>query len=136
MLTRCSKFWHSGWAEATTGQGITSGAVTNPGDPNAGALVDASSLLDIVELSLPERKSEWIFFRELRVRVGRGQNNLQRLDAFAFNCFPHLGMKRVCYEVKTSRADFLCEMKSPLKRRIGMHLSNECFFVTPAGLLA
>jgi hypothetical protein len=44
-------------------------------------------------------------------------------------------MKRVCYEVKTSRADFLCELKQPLKRRIGLRYSNEFYFVTPAGLL-
>jgi hypothetical protein len=44
-------------------------------------------------------------------------------------------MKRVCYEVKTSRADFLNELKNPLKRRIGMRYSNEFYFVTPSGLL-
>jgi len=44
-------------------------------------------------------------------------------------------MKRVCYEVKTSRADFLCEMRNPIKRRIGMRYSNEFYFVTPAGML-
>jgi hypothetical protein len=92
--------------------------------------------LDIVEVSLHEKKSEWIFLRELRVGTGRSRHNLQRLDAFALNCLPYSGMKRVCYELKTSRSDFLCEMKSPLKRRIGMHLSNEFFFVTPAGMLA
>jgi hypothetical protein len=45
-------------------------------------------------------------------------------------------MKRVCYEVKTSRADYLCEIKQPLKRRIGLRYSNEFYFVTPAGLLS
>jgi hypothetical protein len=44
-------------------------------------------------------------------------------------------MKRVCYEVKISRADFFCEIKQPLKRRIGLRYSNEFYFVTPAGLL-
>ncbi len=44
-------------------------------------------------------------------------------------------MKRVCYEVKTSRADFLSELKHPLKRRIGMRYSNEFYFVTPADLV-
>jgi hypothetical protein len=44
-------------------------------------------------------------------------------------------MKRVSYEVKTSRADFLAELKRPLKRRIGMRYSNEFYFVTPAGLV-
>src|SRR6478752_7123538 len=44
-------------------------------------------------------------------------------------------MKRVCYEIKTSRADFLCEMKQPLKRRVGLRYSNEFYFVTPSGML-
>jgi hypothetical protein len=44
-------------------------------------------------------------------------------------------MKRVCYEVKTSRADFLGELKNPLKRRIGMRYSNEFYFVAPANML-
>ncbi len=87
-------------------------------------------------MSLHANKAEWVFLRELRVGTGRSRHSLQRLDAFALNCFPHLGMKRVCYEVKASRADFLCEMKQPLKRRIGMRFSNEFFFVTPAGMLA
>ena len=44
-------------------------------------------------------------------------------------------MKRVCYEIKTSRADFLCELRNPLKRRIGLRYSNEFCFVTPARLV-
>ena len=44
-------------------------------------------------------------------------------------------MKRVCYEIKTSRSDFLCEVKRPLKRRMGLRYSNEFYFVTPPGLL-
>ncbi len=59
----------------------------------------------------------------------------QRLDAFALNCLPHTSMKRVCYEVKTSRADFLCEMRQPLKRRIGLRYSNEFYFVSLKGLI-
>jgi hypothetical protein len=46
-----------------------------------------------------------------------------------------MAMKRVCYEVKTSRADFLSELKRPLKRTIGMRYSNEFYFVTPAELV-
>src|SRR5580704_17966685 len=79
--------------------------------------------------------AEWLFFRELRVGTGRRNGGAQRLDAFALNTLPHTGMKRVCYEVKTSRGDFLAELKHPLKRRIGMRYSNEFYFVTPAGLL-
>ena len=80
-------------------------------------------------------RSEWLFFRELRVGTGRQNGGAQRLDAFALNTLPHTGMKRICYEVKTSRADFLSELKRPIKRRIGMRYSNEFYFVTPATLV-
>lgn len=92
-------------------------------------------LLDIVQACFHARSSEWIFLRELRVGTGLRSSAAQRLDAFALNCFAHTSMKRVCYEVKVSRGDFLCELKQPLKRRIGLRYSNEFYFVTPAGLL-
>jgi hypothetical protein len=96
----------------------------------------AGALLDALERGLHASQSEWLFLRELRVGTGHRNNGAQRLDAFAINCLPHLGMKRVCYEVKTSRADFLNEIRQPFKRRIGMRYSNEFYFVTPGGLLA
>jgi hypothetical protein len=97
----------------------------------------AQRLLDILERSLHASTSEWLFLRELRVGTGRRRNgDLQRLDAFALNCLPHLAMKRVCYEVKVSRADYLGELKHPLKRRIGMRYSNEFYFVVPGGMLS
>lgn len=92
-------------------------------------------LLDIVQACLHTSSSEWIFLRELRVGTGFKGSAAQRLDAFALNCLPHTSMKRVCYESKTSRADFLCEMKQPLKRRTGLRYSNEFYFVAPARLL-
>jgi hypothetical protein len=95
----------------------------------------ATNLLDILERSLHQSETEWLFLRELRVGTGRLASSNQRLDALALNCYPHLGMKRVCYEVKTSRADYLCELKHPVKRRIGMRYSNEFYFVVPGGLL-
>ena len=97
----------------------------------------AQRLLDIVERSLHANKSEWLFLRELRVGSGRRRNgSLQRLDAFVLNSLPHLAMKRICYEVKVSRADYLSELKHPLKRRIGMRYSNEFYFVVPGGMLS
>jgi hypothetical protein len=95
----------------------------------------ATFLLDVIERAVHGNKAEWLFLRELRVGTGRRNNNLQRVDAFALNTLPHLAMKRVCYEVKCSRADFRTEIKNPIKRRIGMRYSNEFYFVTPAGLL-
>src|ERR1051326_929209 len=95
----------------------------------------APVLLDIVERSMHSSRSEWIFLRELRVGRGRRNGNVQRLDGFALNSLPHTAMRRVCYEIKVSRADFLAELKNPLKRRIGMRYSNEFYFVTPPGLV-
>jgi hypothetical protein len=95
----------------------------------------ANTLLDILERAIHASPAEWLFLRELRVGTGHRNQSAQRLDAFALNCLPHQGMKRVCYEVKVSRADYLGELKHPLKRRIGMRYSNEFYFVTPAGML-
>lgn len=95
---------------------------------------DAPGLIEIIERAMHASSAEWLFFRELRVGTGRQNSGAQRLDGFALNTLPHTAMKRVCYEVKTSRGDFLAELKQPLKRRIGMRYSNEFYFVTPAGL--
>src|SRR5215467_12857254 len=97
---------------------------------------DETALIDIVERAMHPSASEWLFLRELRVGTGRHNNGAQRLDAFALNTLPHMAMKRVCYEMKSSRADFLSELKRPLKRRIGMRYSNEFYFVTPADLVS
>ena len=98
--------------------------------------IDAPAMLDTLEAALHSKASEWIFLRELRVGTGHRNTSSQRLDAFALNCLPYLGMKRICYELKASRADFLCEIKRPLKRRLGMRFSNEFYFVSPAGMLS
>ena len=101
-----------------------------------------AALIDILERAIHATASEWLFFRELRVGTGRRNNGAQRVDAFALNTLPHTAMKRVCYEVKTSRADFLSELKRPLKRRIGMRYSNNFYssrranFVDIAEILA
>src|SRR5262249_60795137 len=96
---------------------------------------DETTLIDIVERAMHASASEWLFLRELRVGTGRQNGGAQRLDAFALNTLPHMAMKRVCYEMKTSRGDFLSELKHPIKRRIGMRNSNEFYFVTPAAVV-
>jgi hypothetical protein len=110
-------------------------ALSIPTQPPAPEALNSVQLLDILECALHGSRVEWLFQRELRVGTGRRKNDAQRMDAFALNSLPHTGMKRVCYEVKISRADFLCEIKHPLKRRIGMRYSNEFYFVTPPGLV-
>jgi hypothetical protein len=96
----------------------------------------ATTILNLLETALHSRKSEWLFLRELRIGTRLRAHSAQRLDAFALNCLPYQGMKRVCYELKTSRGDLMTELRHPLKRRIGMRYSNEFYFVVPAGLMA
>jgi hypothetical protein len=95
-----------------------------------------TDVLSILERALHASRAEWLFFRELKLGTGRRNGSLQQLDAFALNTLPHTAMKRVCYEVKLSRADFLVELRHPLKRRIGMRYSNEFYFVTPVAMVA
>ena len=97
--------------------------------------VTETALINIIERAIHSSVSEWLFLRELRMGTSRRNGSTQRLDAFALNTLPHTAMKRICYEVKTSRSDFLSELKHPLKRRIGMRYSNEFYFVTPATLV-
>jgi hypothetical protein len=97
--------------------------------------LEACDLLEIVERAMHNSRAEWLFLRELKVGTSKRNGSVQRLDAFALNTLPHTAMKRICYEVKISRADFLAELKSPLKRRIGMRYSNEFYFVTPAEMV-
>ena len=87
--------------------------------------------------------AEWAFFEELRLGTGYqstkekaiGINPEQRLDAWAINLYPSNKFLKVTYEVKVSRSDFLHEIKHPEKRQQGLWVSNEFYFVTPAGLV-
>ncbi len=72
---------------------------------------------------------EWIFLVEQLMPNGT------YVDAFALNCYASKGFKRVAYEIKVSRGDFLNEHKHPNKRTAGMEYSHEFYFAAPAGML-
>ena len=76
----------------------------------------------------------WAFFRELRLGTGFARGSEQRLDAFAIALWPSKQWASYAYELKTSRSDFLRELKKPLKRRLALRYSNMFWFVTPSGL--
>lgn len=84
------------------------------------------------------RPSPWAFLREVRMGTGKvrrakskGQPRSirQRMDAWAFNTWPSQ-REAIAFEVKTSRADFLHELKQPKKREAAMQVSNRFYFVT------
>ncbi len=77
--------------------------------------------------------SQWVYFSNLRTGTGYSKGCEQELDGW---CMQLWGEKhRITFEIKISRSDFLAEIKKPLKRRLGLLLSNEFYFVTPKGLL-
>lgn len=78
-------------------------------------------------------KRQWVFIEECPVGTGYQCKNF--LDAFAISCFESEKNRRICFEVKVSRSDFLSEMKKPNKRRMGLIMSNEFYFVTPKAML-
>jgi hypothetical protein len=100
--------------------------------------VTSTQILDAVESCFyPKRKleREWVFFRELRTGTGFEKSAMQRLDAWAMNMYRSNAWKRVSYEVKVSRADFIQEIKNPSKRKFGLMVSNEFYFAVPLGMV-
>jgi hypothetical protein len=79
-------------------------------------------------------RGEWVLFPELRFGTGASTNADSRVDAFAMHCWPSKRFLRVAYEIKVSRGDFLRELKDPLKRRPGLLISNQFYFLCCPGV--
>jgi len=78
---------------------------------------------------------KWAFFDELRIGGGYGHNSEQRFDGYAIHYYPSKQNVAVCYEIKASRSDFKSEINKPKKRRAGLRLSNEFYFVCPKDMV-
>jgi len=87
------------------------------------------------------KRSEWALFFELRNGTGRKKKSERKtdpsryIDALAINLWPSKKHRRVAYEIKVSRADFLKEIKSPKKREWAEEISHQFYFVAPQGLI-
>lgn len=81
-------------------------------------------------------QNEWAFFIQFRNNGGWSRNGPEStLDAFALNVWSGKQRnRRIGYEIKASRADFLRELDSPGKRAWGMEICNEFYFVCPPGV--
>ena len=99
-------------------------------------LADLVTTQQIVEL-LYKRHSgdDWLCFDEVRIGTGYGKDAEQRLDFWAIEAIPSKRFRRAAYEIKISRSDFLKEIRNPYKRRRGLLLSNEFYFVAPVGMI-
>jgi hypothetical protein len=91
---------------------------------------------EIIKAMLRKRHSDgrqWIYFEECP--VGTGWKGSNYIDAYVIAVWPSERNKRIAYEIKCSRQDFLNEIKRPVKRRPALYFSNEYYFVTPKGLI-
>jgi len=95
--------------------------------------IDAKQIIELLDAYHDAK--EWAFFEELRIGTGFGKDSEQRLDAWAIHYHPSKKNVVRCYEIKVSKSDFKKELESPLKRRPGIRLSNEFYFIAPAGII-
>lgn len=81
------------------------------------------------------QRSDWLHFSELRIGTGYGKDAEQRIDFWAMHTLPSERLRRVAFEVKVSRGDFLAELRQPRKRAVALLWSNEFYFAAPSGLI-
>jgi hypothetical protein len=79
-------------------------------------------------------KVDGILVFELATGTGFQHGEPNKIDAFWMAVEPSKGLRRIAYEVKVSRSDFLREIREPRKRRAALRVSNQFFFVTPPGI--
>lgn len=83
---------------------------------------------------------EWVYLPQVRTRTGYSAtygadlDSERYLDAFAMNCYRSKGYRRVGYEIKISRSDWLRELEDPRKRAQGYFLCHEFWFALASGV--
>jgi len=84
----------------------------------------------------------WMVLSEIRTTTGfksdwkSGEPFTEKyVDMMVFSCWPSRGYLRIVFEIKTSRADFLDELKKPEKRWLAMMYSHQFYFVAPEGII-
>lgn len=59
----------------------------------------------------------------------------RRIDVFAINWSPSQCARRIAFEIKITKADFVKEVNNPSKRKSFLQLAGEFYFVVPKGLI-
>jgi hypothetical protein len=81
-------------------------------------------------------QGRYVCFAELRTSTGYSPIKAQSIiDLWAMDLWPSGDLRRIAFEVKISRGDFLRELKDPRKRKYALLWSNEFLFATPEGLV-
>lgn len=86
----------------------------------------AADVITALRTQHPELSGEWVCYREC-----------WRIDLFAMRCWTGSpGRRRIAYEVKVSRGDFLNELRHPEKRQNALDLSHQFYFACPIQMIA
>jgi len=104
------------------------------------------SARDVIEvLRVRHEFPHWIVAEEVRLGTGFQSYYLpgaaipmkssRRIDLFVMSTYNGEKFKRIAYEVKVTRPDFLHELEQPDKRAGAEYFSNECYFAAPEGLI-
>lgn len=97
-------------------------------------LTDKQRTRQIVELlKIRHPSPEWANFVELR--AGTGYKNKGQFDFMTFQTWPSKGFRRIIYEIKVSRGDFVKELNNLEKRLPAEQIAHECWFAMPVGLV-
>lgn len=84
--------------------------------------------------NLHDKPREWALFFELRNATGGAAESTNYVDALALNVWKSKRFRRVAYEFKVSRSDFLKELSKPEKRQWAWDISHEFWFVCAPGV--
>lgn len=103
----------------------TSGELHTAGCPRFRDRSKSGEVVEALRRRFSSDGGEWLTWEEW-----------QRIDLFAIYCWSEKRYQRVAVEVKTSRPDFLSEIRRPSKRQRALDLSHEFYFATPKGLVA
>ena len=87
-------------------------------------------------LRLRHPSPAWVYFAEMRSQTGfaPAHTSERYLDGFAMGCWESTKLRRVAYEIKITRSDWLNELKNPLKRQFALAISHEFWFALAPGV--
>lgn len=96
----------------------------------------------IIALRKRHPPNAWAFATELPTTTGHGHRldhkdgpgGTRRIDAFSMALWPSKKYRRVAYEIKISRADWLSELHHPEKRAQSYYLSHIFWFALAPGI--
>jgi len=84
-------------------------------------------------ISAVRKHIELLWLEQVRVGCGYGPDGERTMDLWGIS--PKRPFLHVAVEIKTSRGDFLRDVKQPMKQRRARLAANQFYFAAPAGML-